>query len=185
MPEKPQPAERIDLEAEVASIMAGPLPVPVITEPEPPQIPYAKQHRVPEVLLDLERRVSEAANVDAQQLVMLEGAAAGGRQGGLFEVRSGRAEERVVGYLVAYVDGAGRLHLAPKVTRTGAETRWDDVRSSIGVIARAVAALEDERVTEEIEQVLERFGICANDTNGDGDCAACANNPNAPCRGAP
>jgi hypothetical protein len=26
------------------------------------------------------------------------------------------------------------------------------------------------------------MGVCLNDTNGDGDCAACARNPEAPCR---
>ncbi|MFJ6636589.1 hypothetical protein ACIQMR_35275 [Streptomyces sp. NPDC091376] len=29
---------------------------------------------------------------------------------------------------------------------------------------------------------MTHIGQCVNDTDGDGDCAACARNPNAPCR---
>lgn len=42
------------------------------------------------------------------------------------------------------------------------------------------------RFLNRIRAIVERESAtrCVNDTNGDGDCAACAHNPNAPCRSA-
>lgn len=137
--------EPIDLEAGVAALAAT-IPAPVITEPEelpPPQLPYEKQYRVPEALLDLERDTAERTRIDVQRLVILEGVVAGARKGALFEVRADRAVEKVSGYLVAYRGGDGRLHAIQKFTRPSAMERWADVKQSIEVIARALAAAEE------------------------------------------
>lgn len=43
-----------------------------------------------------------------------------------------------------------------------------------------------EKLAFSLRAIVERESAtrCVNDTNGDGDCAACAHNPNAPCRSA-
>jgi hypothetical protein len=133
------------LEADVAHHMASGIPVPVITEPDPnaaPVIPYEKQNRVPEALLDLEEQLVAATGADPQRFVIIEGVAAGGRKAAVFEVRRERAVERIEGYLIAYRDGAGKLHVVLKASRPAAMERWEEIVQSIEVIARAQAAAE-------------------------------------------
>lgn len=134
------------LEEEVAELVAAGAPMVEPVEPgdaPAPQIPYEKANRVPEALLDLEAKTAAALLLDVQQLVIIEGATApAGRQAAWFEIRRERAVERIRGYVVAFLDSSGRLHLKSVSTRAAGSERWADIANSFEVMRRAAVAVE-------------------------------------------
>lgn len=132
------------LDEQVAQLMAGPWPVPVITQPEdlPPTtlLPYEKQYRVPEPLVPLEEAVAAALRVDVQQLVIIEGSIAGERLAAWFEVRAAQGVERVWGYVVAYKAPDRKLLVIPTRRREPSEKRWREIEHSVATIRRALEA---------------------------------------------